>query len=62
MLQIVFDLRYISIFYRFLSIICRINILGHDILGLGRVTYFEALSPSKCSARMSEFDVVWDVD
>ena len=34
-----------------------INIIGHDILGLGRVTYFEALVSLACLTRMSEFHV-----
>ena len=40
--------------------LCTVNILGRDILGLRRVTYFEALFSLICLARMSEFDVEWD--
>ena len=34
-----------------------INIIGDDILGLGRVTYFEALFSLASLTRMSEFHV-----
>ena len=36
------------------------NPVSCEILGLGRVRYFEALFTLICLARVSEFDIVWD--
>ena len=57
--KIVFNLSLISEIFTDLKT-SRTNILGREILDLGRITHFEALFSLKCPIRMSDFHVLWD--